>query len=127
MSADRRAETLRRYRARQTTADTVGYIDLLVAGVDPRHADYWTMKGWLRTSTDSPVGQGNSRRYPQEELPIAVLMERLTWVGVKAANAEKMAREAMAQVEVVGFPVRVNLAVGVWLDVSAASIEPTED
>lgn len=120
-------ETHYRHQEAQRTPGTIGFPHLLAAGISGRHIDYWTGRGLLRTVTDRAVGIGNLRRYPPSELPVALLMERLTRAGVKAPAAEKIAREALRQVGGHRFPVRVQLAAGVWLEVSPAAVEPLED
>ena len=68
-------------------------------GLSFKQLDYWTRKGWLRTTWRSrdgrTVGYGGSgidRRFSQEELDRATMMARLVALGVAPQQAAKVAR-----------------------------------
>ena len=64
------------------------------SGVSYRQLDHWTTKGWLQLTTASR-GTGTSRDWAEREDYVAMTMNALVRIGLKAEQAAVFAREAV--------------------------------
>lgn len=73
--------------------DQLDAIDIAgVAGITYRQLDYWTNRGFLR-STNTATGRGRPRQYHRVEQHVAAVMARLTAGGIPATAAAVYARD----------------------------------
>lgn len=72
---------------------TVGQAELIEIGLTYRQLDYWTTLGYLQVVGDPTPGSGRPRRWPVEEVDIALLMLRLIEAGLGLSVAARVARD----------------------------------
>lgn len=65
--------------------------DLIALGISYRKLDFWTSRGWLR-STEPHPGTGRQRAWLPGEAEIAEVMHLLTSAGISPQNAHEAAR-----------------------------------
>lgn len=74
---------------------TVGSAEFLDrTGITYRCLDYWTRTGLLRIDAATP-GSGIRRTYPATEIPVAILIDRLSKAGIDIRVAEPAARQLL--------------------------------
>jgi MerR HTH family regulatory protein len=61
------------------------------SGATARQIDHWTRSGWIRAA-DTAHGKGNHRRWPEDEIAVAVIMRRLLATGLPGTVASRVAR-----------------------------------
>lgn len=81
------------------------------AGVTYRQLDYWTRKGFLRSS-NGEVGVGHRREWPASEARVGRLMVRLVRAGFKVPDAERIARVIYAGTDVHRLAPGVTITIG---------------
>lgn len=62
-----------------------------------RQVDFWTRAGYLQPTTADITGSGIPREYPDDQLPIAREMSRLTKAGIPAKVAHQLALDLLAE------------------------------
>lgn len=97
---------------------------LLDAGITYRQIDTWSHNNWIRPIHDG--GQGRRREWPAHEIAIALLMKRLTDIGIAAGHAARIARQVEDTRRTLGLgdaPISVNLGGGIRITVTPATQE----
>ncbi|GEP38862.1 hypothetical protein NPS01_25250 [Nocardioides psychrotolerans] len=67
----------------------------IVADLTYRQVDYWTRAGYLTPTGNPAPGSGIPRKYPDDQIDLAVQMSRLTKAGIPMPQARDIAHELL--------------------------------